>query len=65
MLTTVNFDHYASRMTGKIGDIASNSDLPSEMRIGRLEAVAKVPPELALGVSRIGAHLTPEDALWR
>jgi hypothetical protein len=52
-------------MARKISYVAPDPNLATKMRVGRFEAMAKVPPEFALGVARIAAHLTRERALRR
>jgi hypothetical protein len=39
--------------------------LATEMRAGRREPVAQVPPQLVLGLGRCRAHRTRALALWR
>ena len=63
MLTPIDLDDNACRVTGKIGDVAADSNLATEMSAWRRNSVAQVPPELPLGVRRSGAHRAGEATL--
>jgi hypothetical protein len=65
MLAPVDFDNDASRVTGKIDDVATNSNLTTEMSAGGMNSVAQLPPEFALGFRRGSAHCAREATLRR
>ena len=48
VLASINLDDNASRVTDKIGDVAADANLAAEMCAGYRDAMAQVPPELAL-----------------
>jgi hypothetical protein len=56
VLASIDLDDNACRVTGKIGDVAADSNLATEMSAWRRKSVAQVPPQLPLGFRRSGAH---------
>jgi len=64
VLASINLDDNASRVTDKIGDVAADANLAAEMCAGYRDAMAQVPPELALGVRQRSPHRAGEAALW-
>src|SRR4051794_6650152 len=65
MLTAIDLDDDARRVTGKVSDVTANADLAAKVRARRREPVAQMPPKLALGFCRRRAHRPSEATLRR
>src|SRR3954454_3990436 len=63
MLTAIDLDDDARRVTGKVSDVTADSNLTAKMRAGGRKAVAQVPPELSFRFRRRRAHRTSEASL--
>jgi hypothetical protein len=63
VLAAIDLDDNASRVTNKICDIATDPNLPTEMRARERNSMSQVPPQLALSVRRRGAHGAGQAAL--
>jgi len=58
VLTTIDLDNDAPRVTSKVDDVAANSNLATEMCASGGKPVAQVPPEFRS--ASVGA-----DRIWR
>jgi hypothetical protein len=65
VLSAVDLDDEASPMRSKISDVAPNPNLAPKVRVGGVQSASQMPPELALGIGRLGSHLARERALRR
>ena len=66
VLTTIDLDNKAPRVTSKVDDVAANSNLATEMCASGGKPVAQVPPEFPLRFRRRGPHLASKLTLpWR
>src|SRR5436190_20996800 len=65
MLPTIDLHNDAFRMACEIDDVASDLNLPPEMRARRCESVPQMPPQFALRFSRRSTHFTRAFSLPR
>jgi hypothetical protein len=65
VLSAVDFDDDAFRMACEIDNVASNLNLPPEMRTLRCESVSEMPPQFPFRFGRSSTHLTGALSLPR
>jgi hypothetical protein len=63
VLAAIDLNDDARRVTGKVSDVTTNSNLPAKMRAGCGQSVAEVPPELPFRFRRRRTHRTSEATL--
>ena len=63
MVPAVNFDDELRGMIGKIYDVGTQPDLPSEMGLRDREAMPQMPPQFPLSFGRRGPHCASASAI--
>ena len=63
LVPAVNFDDELRGMIGKIYDVGTQPDLPSEMGLRDREAMPQMPPQFPLSFGRRGPHCASASAI--